>query len=587
MQKETYIWGAGHYGVLTALDLENKGIKIKGFIDKNAKVIKTRLGLPIKELNEIDSKNSEIIIAIQDNDAIKEIMEILSLHKFKFEISPLVSKPKEYLEIRKKETLDLIPTLKPLEVRNSPKYIVSLTSYGKRLADTAPYAIVTLLNQSTKPDNLILWVANEDKEKIPPIMEKLTQKGLEIRFCEDIKSYKKLILAIETFPDDYIITADDDVYYPENWLEQLIVEHQKYPKKIICHRAHGIKVDENYNLLPYLQWDSCVEPSNYSKRLEAIFPTGVGGILYPPKCLYKDIANKESFMKLVPYADDIWFWAMAVINKEYFGDESPYVVIENGYSRDTQSINLKQEQDGNALWNYNSQIGNDKNLKEMLEHYAQIKEYLQKIEPTKTFKSAEYWEERYAKGGNSGAGSYNNLAQFKAEILNDFVKTHSVQSVIEFGCGDGNQLSLAQYPKYLGFDVSETAINICKDKFSNDKIKEFRLISSFNEEKAELVLSLDVIYHLIEDSIFENYMKNLFEASTKYVIIYASNKTSSQWAQHVKHRRFTDWIDKNKPNWSLLRFIPNKYPALDNGENPTTSFADFYIFEKNNRSKDF
>jgi glycosyltransferase involved in cell wall biosynthesis len=383
MQKEIYIWGAGHYGVLTTLRLKNEGVKIKGFIDRDAKLIKIRLGLPVLELNEIKNENSQIIIAIQNEEAIKEIMETLSLHEFKFEISPLVPKPKEYFKICKKETLDLIPTLKLLESKNSTKYIVSLTSYGKRLTDTAPYAIVTLLNQSVKPDKIILWVANEDEEKIPQIMEELTQKGLEIRFCEDIKSYKKLIFALETFPDDYIITADDDVYYPENWLEQLIAEHEKHPEKIICHHAHGIKVDENCNLLPYSQWDCYIKRKDYFNKLEVIFPVGVGGILYPPKCFNKDIANEELFMKLAPQADDIWFWAMAVTNKEYFGKESPCILIENGYSRNLQIIEPEQDQGKNALWNYNhSQGGNDKQFKAVIEHYPQIREYLNKIKPS-------------------------------------------------------------------------------------------------------------------------------------------------------------------------------------------------------------
>jgi FkbM family methyltransferase len=381
LDKVTYIWGAGHYGVLTALDLENKGVKIKGFIDKNAKAIKTRLGLPVLELNELKNQNIRIIIAVRDEYMVTEIMETLSLHGLKFEVSSLVPKPREYFEMRKKETLDLIPTLKPLESKNSPKYIVSLTSYGKRLSDTAPYAIITLFDQSVKPDKIVLWVAHEDKENIPQIMKELVQKGLEIRFCEDIKSYKKLVFAIEAFPDDYIITADDDIYYPKNWLEQLIDWHKKYPEKIICHRAHGIKVDENHNPLAYMQWDSSINPSAYfydKKTSQSIFPTGGAGTLYLPKCFHKDITNKELFMNLAPHADDIWFWAMVVTNRE-----NPYIVIENGYSKYLQSIESQQSQEGNALWNYNgSQGGNDIQLKAVIEHYPQIKEYLNKIEPT-------------------------------------------------------------------------------------------------------------------------------------------------------------------------------------------------------------
>jgi hypothetical protein len=347
MKKEVYIWGAGYYGVLTALHLENEGIKIRGFIDKNAKAIKSKLDLPVLELNEIENKNSQIIIAIQNEYAIIEIMDILLLHKFTFEISHLVKKPKKYFEIRKKETLSLIPTLEPLESKKSPKYIVSLTSSGKRLSETAPYTIITLFNQNINPDKIILWVANEDKEEIPQIMEELIKKGLEIRFCEDIKSYKKLIFALEAFPDDYIITADDDIYYPKNWFEQLINEHKKYPKKIICH---------------------CAIPTEYA------------GTLYPPKCFNKDVTNKELFMKLASHADGIWFWAMAITNKEYFGEDNPYVIIENGYCKNLQPVAYEQTLIENTLRNYNCLLNeNDRQLNAVIEHYPQIREYLSKI----------------------------------------------------------------------------------------------------------------------------------------------------------------------------------------------------------------
>src|SRR5262245_1129130 len=78
--------------------------------------------------------------------------------------------------------------------------------------------------------------------------------------------------------------------------------------------------------------------------------------------------------------------------------------------------------------------------------------------------SSQYWEERYARGGTSGAGSYGRLAQFKADVINGHVRAHNVARVVELGCGDGNQLSLAQYPSYLGLDVSSTAVQACKAK---------------------------------------------------------------------------------------------------------------------------
>lgn len=294
---------------------------------------------------------------------------------------------------KKHRILRLIPTLEPLESKNSPKYIVSLTSYKKRLIDTAPYAIITLLNQSIKPNKVVLWVAHEDKEVIPDVLHKLTEKGLEIRFCEDMKSYKKLIPALQEFPEDYIITADDDFYYHRDWFAQLKELHLKSPKKIICHRAHGIKVDENHNPLPYDEWDYQIEPSVYfardlesqsSHQYEAIFPTGGAGTLYPPRCLSEKVNNEELFMKLTPQADDIWFWAMAVLNKEYFGCGSPYLIVSFGYSGNFQIVDFRQTQDQNALFNYNiKQDGNDKQLKAIVEYFPEIKEYLKKIPKSK------------------------------------------------------------------------------------------------------------------------------------------------------------------------------------------------------------
>lgn len=195
--------------------------------------------------------------------------------------------------------------------------------------------------------------------------------------------------------------------------------------------------------------------------------------------------------------------------------------------------------------------------------------------------SAEYWEKRYAAGGNSGVGSYALFAEFKADVLNEFVARNRVPTVIEFGCGDGNQLTLAKYPEYLGFDVSSTAISQCEKLFRSDPHKSFRLMSEYQGNTAELTLSLDVIYHLVEDHVFETYMRTLFGASTRYVIVYASNSDDNaayEGGAHVKHRQFTTWTANNLPEWRLIEHIPNRYPYR--GDYRTGSFADFFVYEK-------
>lgn len=189
--------------------------------------------------------------------------------------------------------------------------------------------------------------------------------------------------------------------------------------------------------------------------------------------------------------------------------------------------------------------------------------------------SEAYWVARYREGGNSGAGSYNQLAQFKAEVLNEFVASHAIREVIEFGCGDGNQLALANYPSYIGLDVSPDAIERCRRRFADDPGKSFMLTHDYMGQTAQLALSLDVIYHLIEDDVYDNYMRTLFEAAQDYVVIYSSDKEEAQ-AAHVRHRPFTRWVHANAPGWRMLQHIPNRHPYL--GDNDTGSLADFYIY---------
>jgi len=196
--------------------------------------------------------------------------------------------------------------------------------------------------------------------------------------------------------------------------------------------------------------------------------------------------------------------------------------------------------------------------------------------------SCRYWEDRYNAEGNSGVGSYGKFAAFKAEVINAFVATRGVQSIIEFGCGDGNQLMLARYPTYAGYDVSETAVRQCRRLFVGDATKTFALMSQYRGERADLALSLDVIYHLVEDRVFEDYMRTLVGAAHRYVIIYASNSDDNREYQgpHIKHRKFSTWLQRNALEWELLEHIPNRHPYR--GDYTEGSFAEFFIYGRAN-----
>ena len=196
------------------------------------------------------------------------------------------------------------------------------------------------------------------------------------------------------------------------------------------------------------------------------------------------------------------------------------------------------------------------------------------------FDSQAYWEKRYARGKYSGAGSRGKLAEFKSAVLNEFVAKNQIGTVIEYGCGDGYQLSLANYPQYIGFDVSVTAVQVCRKLFANDVTKSFREMRDYGGETADLTLSLDVIYHLVEDEAYEAYMYRLLSSSNRFVIIYSSNCDSLNRMEpkHIKHRSFSAWIEDNAEDWKLIDHIPNKYPYT--GINDEGSFSDFYIYER-------
>ncbi len=195
--------------------------------------------------------------------------------------------------------------------------------------------------------------------------------------------------------------------------------------------------------------------------------------------------------------------------------------------------------------------------------------------------SRQYWEDRYRSGGSSGAGSYGRLARFKADFLNNFVEANNIHSIVEFGCGDGAQLALAEYPGYVGFDVSPLAVEICRKKFRKEgRYRFYHTDISLEEEGSfDLAVSLDVVYHLVEDDLFHNYMYRLFQSSRMWVIIYAYNFEKLSGPRHEPGREFLSWCKNNAGAWDLEQTVKNAYP-YDPKNKGKTSRADFYVFKK-------
>ena len=227
--------------------------------------------------------------------------------------------------------------------------MVSLTSYPARFP-TLHLTLGCLLDQSIQADRTILWIALDDLDRLPASVRKLEGNGLEIRPCEDLGSFKKLIPALEAFPDAFIATADDDLQYPRNWLEALMSGSEE--GVISCQRAHRMKWSPDGELLPYLKWDFAVQDDEARKPSIDILPTGVGGILYRPHCLDPRVTNRKLFLRLCPGGDDLWFyWCARVAGTRYRKVGGAFRIISWPGTQDS------------SLWSSNAAGGNDRMIR--------------------------------------------------------------------------------------------------------------------------------------------------------------------------------------------------------------------------------
>lgn len=237
-----------------------------------------------------------------------------------------------------------IPGWRGTRNENKKTLIVSLTSFPARI-DKADKTIKSLLLQRKKPDAVILWLAEEQfpqgEKELPPQLLELKDFGLEIDWCRDIRSYKKLVPALKQYPEATIVTADDDIYYRKNWLTVLCKMQVEHPQAICAHRITKFYLEaKQYKVI---RGGKDVWPEQLTVLHEV---TGCGGVLYPPHTLHKDITNAELFMRLCPTNDDIWFWVMAVLN-------GTKICTPEAKKRQTEMIYVEGTQEGPTLYSIN------------------------------------------------------------------------------------------------------------------------------------------------------------------------------------------------------------------------------------------
>ena len=245
--------------------------------------------------------------------------------------------------------------------------IISLTSYGKRVENSLPYALYSLLQQTILPSNIVVYLDwdNWSDNKLPKLLRHLQKLGVTIRYCEDIRSYKKIIPALQDFPNNFIITVDDDIYYDVHMIEWLLGAYKDLPEKSVVGLWARVVATKDDNYLPYNTWKDCKYKTSDS---EFSLYTGYG-TLYPPHIFDAEVMNSKIFLSLCPTADDIWMWVM-----EKRLNIPVYITKNAGLGLHTELNNkgfLYPEYDTDCLYYVNelTEKRNNKQLNELINYY--------------------------------------------------------------------------------------------------------------------------------------------------------------------------------------------------------------------------
>lgn len=238
--------------------------------------------------------------------------------------------------------------------------IVSLTSFPARMK-TIPLVLETLYRQSIKADRIILWLADNqypDKNAVKKQLRRYVEIGLEIRYCDDLRSHKKYYYSMMENPESIIVTCDDDIIYSEYMLERLLSTAQEYPDMIVCERAHEITFNDG-KVADYDNWKYRARGVRGPSLL--LCPTGCAGCLYPPKSVSSHVFDVEQIQQICFFADDIWLKCMSFM----VGTKVVLTRINNPEIFDTEGTNKS----GLAKLNVEQNL-NDKQFQEVSNYYS-------------------------------------------------------------------------------------------------------------------------------------------------------------------------------------------------------------------------
>lgn len=407
---------------------------------------------------------------------------------------------------------------------DNKRIIVSLTTYRYRIHET--YLVIeSLMRQTLKPNKILLWLAEDefDNDTIPLSLKKMESRGLSIQYCEDIKSYKKLIPTLEQFPNDIVVTADDDALYPQDWLERLYNCYKKHPDEVICTHAHKISYTVTGELVPYRLWNNVEkEESSFS-----VFPVGIGGVLYPPDILCHDVYNRTLFKDLAPYADDVWFKVMSRLNNV----KCRCLWINEGIYN---YITLLTRDNDVALSFTNYSCDNDIQIKQVFGKYGITQEAFENIQPNSERLLPEI----------STLSIENYILFLKHQYAYSLVGKllRKGMSVLEIGCGEGYG---ANYLASLGMrvtaiDNNDDVVEHAKRRYNNPNLDFYTYDGTdipIKDKTFDAVISFQVIEHVKDVTAYMRCVNALLKPNGYYYITtpsrtYRLTKNQTPWNEY-------------------------------------------------------
>lgn len=498
---------------------ENKIKTLKQSSESKIKSLKSKVRFLKKELNKYEraEKSKDELLKLELNRY--EQININNIHKEKID-----------------SEIENIENKIVLKENRSLKLIISLTS-SPTFMYNIHYCLYSLLTQTCRADKVILWLNKKEfpnlEKNLPKKVIKLKNYGLVIKWYEDIENYKELIPTLKKYPNDIIITAKDNIFYPKNWLEQLYNEYDG--ENIIAHRVKEIKTNIYGRFVP----SSWKIKKLIEKEKPSIinFPDAKGGVLYPPNSIHSDILNSS---ELVEIEDNLYFWAMSVINGKkikaipegYFNLN--YINPPKKYFNDEKELKNKNNDIIKDTWEINS-------IKKLLNYYPELLEKIKeeirpKVSVIIPVYNSKYLEQCLFSVANQTLKEIeiicvNNESDYKSSnILKKFAKederiviiTQNVQD-IDVACDNGIKNINGEYTIFLSPKdwLDARALEIlylnAKEKFSDVTFFKIQCFDENNEKMASWsYYSLKEIRNMYKKEVMSNKIiaKNLFKIST-------------------------------------------------------------------------